>query len=209
MMKKLMTTLWTVGCCLLAAGGLAQEATPQLQGDPDNPVTLKKDAHEYYSMEGDFRVTWPSGCGSLTTRTPQESGLKGAGAQQEYPMSVFCDRHGEKGEGCSVLVVFNARSSAGDPAGPPEVLTRLRAKLQSFGADIVRQQPLAKDFGNGIKAEGIDILAAQPGGSGQVWLRGFLIGSDIFIMSAWDLGGELWSDPEYATFFNSFNLGAE
>lgn len=201
---------------LLAAGSLpvpspvlAQSRMPGVSGDPDNPITPLDRAHEFASLEGDFRVIFPSGCGSVTTRT-LDQGTTGIDVfEEEYPLSVFCDRNGEMGEGCSVVVFFNGKTAEGDPAGPAEVMARMSSKLASYGARIVHQQPLQKDFGDGVLAEGLDVLAAQEGGSGQVWLRGFLIGSDIYIMSAWDLGGNVFNNPDYQTFFNSFQLGAE
>jgi len=42
-----------------------------------------------------------------------------------------------------------------------------------------------------------------------VWLRGLIVGSEVYILSAWSLEGNVWDNPEYMTFFNSFLPGAD
>lgn len=200
-----LSSLATLAMILLGAGTApAQERIKELSGSPDNPLTPLDRAFESASEEGDFRVTWPSGCNGLRTRTPTEAE---PGSGQERPVIVYCDRHGEKGEGCSVTAIFNARDRDGAPTGPQDVMARLQAMLSNLGAEITRQSPVGKEFPDGRLIEGVDVLAAQTGGAGQVWLRGLLSGDTIYILAAWDLGGNLWSNPEYATFFSSFQPG--
>lgn len=202
------TLLVTALLLLLAVPAPAQEKG-ELKGSPDNPLTPLDRAHTTASREGDFRVTWPSGCSQVKTRTPADDSEAATNPEAEYPVMVFCDRHGEKGDGCSVTVVFNARSDDGGPAGPAEVTVRMQRMLRTFGAEIKRQAPLQKDFGQGRLAEGLDVQAAQTGGAGQVWVRGLLVDGVIYILAAWDLGGHVWENPEYITFFNSFQPGVE
>ena len=62
---------------ILALAGVA--AAQEFQSDPDNPVVEKQEPYDYVSSEGEFRVTWPGGCGSrlrqstVGRRAPGES----------------------------------------------------------------------------------------------------------------------------------------
>jgi len=195
---------------LLAAVALPSLGSePQISSDPDNPLTPREDSYEYSSEDGNFRVTWPSGCSRIRVRMPREDEDEEAPDRVEYPVIVSCDRNGEKGEGCSVTVLFNARRPDGSPADPAEVAARMEKMLRNLGAEIQRQAPLSKDFGNGLVVRGLDVLAAQTGGAGKVWLRGLMVEGDVYIMAAWNLKGGIWDDPEYITFFNSFQPGAQ
>jgi len=205
----MVTALAPVLVALLVTCAGAQVEKPVMTGSEDNPLTSVKDAYEFSSLEGDFRVTWPSGCANVRTRSRLEDGSAGDRSDSEYPVIVTCERDGEKGEGCSVTAIFNISSKSGGPVGPGEVIPRLQKMLQRLGAQVQKQAPLNKDFGDGLIAEGIDIQAAQPQGSGQVWLRGLIVGSEVYILSAWSLEGNVWDNPEYMTFFNSFLPGAD
>lgn len=192
---------------LLSGMALGQEKIKGVTGSDENPLTPVEGPFKFKSTEGDFRVIWPSGCHQVLTRTPMDEGEDDW--DQEQPVMVYCDRNGEKGEGCSVTAIFNVQGADGGEASPDQVISRMKKLLTSFGAQITNQQPVKKDFGQGALAEGLDVLASQKGGSGQVWLRGMLIRGDIYIMSAWDLKGSIANDPEYITFFNSFQPGTE
>jgi hypothetical protein len=223
MRTKLMVTTVLLAV-LLAAAAVGQEIQDRPQdrpqdkpegktirsvtGSPENPLTPVDHAFSFTSEEGDFRVIWPSGCSSVKTRTPGGRD-DGGDPEREYPVMVFCDRFGEKGDGCSVTVVFNARSEGGGPVDPPEVMRRMKALLAGFGAEIKRQAPVNKTFADGRVAEGLDVAAAQTDGAGQVWVRGMIIDGVVYILSAWDLAGNVWNNPEYITFFNSFQPGTE
>lgn len=192
---------------LLVPGVWAQTEGNTLTGSEENPLTPVEDSFSFASEDGDFRVIWPSGCANLRTRSPIQDDYSDSDGEKEYPVIVTCDRYGEKGEGCSVTAIFNVKSISGGPVGPAEVIPRLKKMLKSLGAQIQKQKPIRKDFGDGAVAEGIDIQAAQPQGVGQVWLRGLVVHGDVYIMAAWDLGGQVWDNPEYITFFNSFQPG--
>lgn len=206
---KLLGKLLLVAVLIVVGVGPAQaeDRIKSVTGTEENPLTPQNKPFQYTNEDGNFRVTWPSGCSSLNARTRADEDLEDP--NPEYPVMVFCDRNGEKGEGCSVTAIINAHSAEGGPAGPAEVVNRMQNLLREFGAEIKRQAPLQKDFGNGLMVEGLDVQAAQAGGAGQVWLRGLLVEGDIYILSAWDLGGNLWSNPEYANFFNSFLPGTK
>jgi hypothetical protein len=195
-----------LGAVLAGGNGLAGVKSPTLSSSDENPLMPMDRPFDFTSQEGDFQITWPGGCGKLRTRSLVDDGTS---QDKEHPVFVSCDRNGEEGEGCSVSVLFNVKGADGGPAGPAEVVARMESMLVKFGAEIKRQAPLKKDFGDGLVVEGLDLQAAQTGGAGQVWLRGLLVYGDIYILAAWDLGGQLWGNPEYATFFNSFKPGTE
>ena len=54
--------------------------------------------------------------------------------------------------------------------------------------------------------EGIEVQAVHPSGTGDVWIRGWLAGSTVFMLTAWNNEGGLFADPEAADFFASFKL---
>lgn len=191
----------------LAGGAAATDKIQTVKGSEDNPLSPQDKSFSFSSEEGDFRVRWPSGCSQVMTRSRQQDGL--ADRDQEQPVIVYCDRHGEKGAGCSVTALFNVQGADGGVPGPDEVIERMTNVLGGFGADITNQKPLRKDFGDGLVVEGLDLLAAPSSGAGQVWLRGLLIGGDIYLLAAWDQAGEVAHDPEYITFFESFQPGSE
>lgn len=210
-MKVLMYRRWNlivlfvVLAGLLAVPAVAKDQERTFTSDPNNPMTPQDEPYRYTSVDGDFRIIWPSGCSKIKIRTPGDEG----DADSPYPVIVSCDRHGEDGAGCSVMVIFNAQGEDGSPAGPDQVMVNMQNLLRDFGAEVKQQSPLHKDFGEGLIVEGLDVLAAQAGGSGQVWLRGLLVGGDIYLLSAWDLSGKVWNNPEYVNFFNSFQPGTE
>jgi len=159
-----------------------------------------------YTNEGeDFQITFPGGCGKLVTRA-NEPDLFG-GEEWDDIIQVthaYCDRYRKKGEGCSVTATFNLHGKDGSMAGPEHVILRVEDSLSKFGAKVVSQQVIKKDFGNGIIAEGVEVMAKPEEGSGEIWIRGLLIQGDVYIFAAWSEAGEVWKNPDYIMFFNSF-----
>ncbi len=170
---------------------------------PLNPVP--------YANEGrDFQVMFTRGCGKLVTRA-NEPDLFG-GQQWEDIIQVthtYCDRYQTKGEGCSVTAIFNLHDEDNAMAGPEHVISRIEESLKSFGSKIVSQKGIKKDFGTEVIAEGVEVLAHQEKGSGEVWIRGLLIDGDIYILTAWKDQGGVLKNPDYIMFFNSFQPWVE
>jgi len=161
------------------------------------------------SLEGGFQVVFPIGCSKLFQRfNDPEMGEDADSVVQIYPYS--CDRFGEKGAGCWVTATLGLRKADGGPAGADEVVAKVRNVLETFKAVMVQQQPISKDFGEEYgKVEGLEVLARAPQGDGQIWIRGLLYYSDIYVLVAWNEAGELWQDPDYGAFFASFLPYAE
>jgi len=175
----------------------------------DNPLTLGRDPVNFSSKEGDFRITFPSGCGKMVTRIPSEELPDVDGIPAVLITTTFCDRYQEKGEGCSVSSHFNVTSADGGYPESEQVIERVVRALEGMKAAIKKQTHLRKELPDGTIIEGLDVLAADSAGVGQVWVRGLLYEGDIFIISAWKNTGGLWDDPAYLTFFNSFQPGAK
>nr|MEE4269578.1 hypothetical protein [Candidatus Krumholzibacteria bacterium] len=203
-----LSTAVAVGILLLAGGAWAQAASgPLAEGTPENPLIPADQAHDFSSDIGDFRIMMPSGCAKVKTRTREDDSA--SGEYIEETVVVYCDRFGKEGDGCSVTAIFNVEGPEGGMPEAPQVTERLENILKTYGAHVTDQRYLEKEFGDGLKAEGIDLLAARTGGSGQMWLRGMLINGDIYIIAAWNESGGVASNPEYVTFFNSFQPGAD
>ena len=191
---------------LLLLAGIA--GAQEFQGDPDNPVTEVEGPYDYVSSQGEFRVTWPGGCGKLRRRF-NEPDPEADPFTAVMLYHVSCDRYGKEGAGCSVASVFNQLSTDGDMAGPAEVVALIESSLKRFGVQVVQQTPITKEFPDGSKIEGLDVRAMGKDKVGEVWLRGLLSNGDIYLLAAWNLAGGVWDDPEYQAFFASFLPGAE
>lgn len=178
-------------------------ASAQVSGTGENQPELITKPYEYVSQKGEFKVIWPSGCGELMRR--ENDGDPDADPfERVVVFHVYCDQSGQQGVGCSVTAAFNLKGEDGGPAGPAQVVSRMEDQVKSLGVKIERQQPLRREMPDGTVVEGLEILAREPGGSGEAWLRGLLHEGDVFLLSAWNASGGLFADPEYLTFFNSF-----
>ncbi len=189
---------------ILLAGLWAAAAAAQTVGgnDPNRPE-LVQDPYEYVSSKGEFKVTWPSGCGELTRRETADNPDVDP-FEQVLVFNVYCDQNGRHGVGCAVTSIFNLKGQDGGMPGPPEVISRLEDQMKSLGVRIVRQQPIRKELPDGSVVEGLDIQAKEPEGPGEAWLRGLLHDGDVFLLSAWKVTGGLWGDAEFQDFFSSF-----
>lgn len=189
---------------LLAFAASAQD----FQNDPDNPIVEKQEPYAYVSAEGEFRITWPGGCGKLRRRNsipdPEADPFDVVTVSH-----VSCERHGEEGTGCSVTSIFNQLSVDGGIAGPAEVVDRIEEALEKFGVRVVDQTPIVKELPSGEKIEGLDVRAVDTRNVGEVWLRGLLFNGDIYLVAAWNMAGGVWEDPQYQEFFATFQPGVE
>jgi len=174
------------------------------------PEELSKDPVLYTNENGDFQIEFPGGCGKLVTRANEPDLFGGEKWEDIIQVNhVYCDRFQEKGEGCSVTAVYNVHGEDGSMAGPEHVISRVEEVLSEFGAHIVSQKVVKKDFGNGIIAEGVEVMAKPEKGSGEVWIRGLLTDGDIYILAAWNNRGGVWGIPDYISFFSSFQPWTE
>lgn len=194
---------------LLPTLAVAQSTDMGSVQSADNPLTLSDRPVTHSSSEGDFRVTFPSGCSRTITRVPAEDTPEVNGIPGVRVVFTFCDRYQQKGEGCSVTSFFNVTSADGGYPGPDEVVKRVTDLLETMSLGIKKQTHLKKTLPDGTLIEGLDIFAAESSGVGQAWVRGLLYEGDIYVLAAWKNTGGLWENPEYITFFNSFKPGAE
>lgn len=194
---------------LLPALTWAQVDESSVGVESDNKTTMSVNPVHHTSREGEFRITFPGGCGKTVTRVRAEDLPDVDGRPAVNVIFTFCDRYQEKGEGCSVTTHFNVTSGDGGYPEPKQVIDRMMDLLKSMGVSIQKQSPLHKDLDDGTVIEGLEIFAAEGSGSGQAWLRGLIYEGDIYVLSAWKNTGGLWDDPDYITFFNSFQPGIE
>ena len=181
---------------------------PMLNSSADNPSKLSEGPVAHTSVRGEFRVIFPPGCAKIVTKTPSEV----PGSESDQPTVAvtltFCDRYQVKGEGCSVSSFFNVMNKDGGPAGAEEVIERVVRVLDTMNVSVSHEMPVSKTLPDGSVIKGLEVLASDPGGVGQTWVRGLLYEGDVYIMSAWKNTGELWDDPDFQNFFNSFQPGA-
>ncbi|MEN8005844.1 MAG: hypothetical protein ABFS42_02470 [Candidatus Krumholzibacteriota bacterium] len=184
-----------------SAGGISPD---------DIPENLSVKPVDFTSENGDFKITFPGGCGKLVTRSNEPDLFGGEEWDDIIQVTyVFCDRYQTEGEGCSIRATFNLHDQDGGMAGPQHVVTGVEEYLKHFQAKIVRQKAVRREFENGIVAEGVEIHAKPADGPGEVWLRGLLVEGDIYVLAAWNHQGGLWNNPDYMAFFNSFQPWTE
>ncbi len=187
-----------------------REKSPSKLSTGDDPDNLSVNQVVYTNEGGDFKITFPRGCGKLVTRANEPDLFAGEQWDDIVQVSyVYCDRFQKEGEGCSVKSTFNLHGEDGEMAGPEHVVSRVESALKHFQAVIVKQEAVQKQFENGILVEGVEILAKPENSKGEVWIRGLLVQGDVYILTAWKDQGGLWEDPEYITFFNSFQPWTE
>ena len=146
--------------------------------------------------EAGFEIFWPSGCGKINEQI--SSGATRSAARE---FIYTCDQEGEEGRGASVHVMLEAHDRDGDPPRPSLVVSMVERRLQKLGVRPERQRPLRDE-----NAEGVDVQAVEPDGVGEVWIRGLLMGDDIYLLAAWNREGDLFEDPETTDFFYSFRV---
>ncbi len=194
---------------LLPALAWGQVNDSQMDVSSDNPVTIGEKPVAFSSYEGNFRITFPSGCGKVVTRVPSEELPDVDGLPAVKITATYCDRFEKKGEGCSVTSYFNVTNDEGGYPESQQVIDRVLKFLKSMSVTIQKQLPVSKEFPDGTIIEGLDVFASESSGSGQAWVRGLIYEGDIYILSAWKSTGDLWSNPEFVTFFNSFQPGTD
>jgi hypothetical protein len=172
-------------------------AKQRLNDMPDsmNPI-------DYPSSEGQFRVTFPTGCARLQTK--MNTADDGSANVDVRLVFVTCERADTKEEGCQVSANLGAARGLKGKAATDLVLATARKYLDKYTVVPARQTPVRRDFGAHGVVEGIDIQAHPESGTGDVWIRGLLRGDDIYFLVAWKSAGGLLDDPEYGVFFQSF-----
>jgi len=190
-----------------AAGPPAVPAPPvgtkhRLDDVPDsmNPI-------DYPSIEGQFRVTFPTGCARLQTK--MNTAADGSANVDVRLVFVTCQRADTKEEGCQVSASLGAARGLKGQAATDLVTATVQKYLDKYTVIPERQTPVRRDFGAHGVVEGIDIKAHPTSGKGDVWIRGMLRGDDIYFLVAWKAAGGMLDDPEYAVFFQSFQPWAE
>ncbi|MBE0564450.1 MAG: hypothetical protein IH621_00705 [Krumholzibacteria bacterium] len=184
---------------LLASAAWGQ----QVGGTGENRPELITEPYAYVSDQGRFKVTWPGGCGELVRRDRIENPEADLPLQIQV-FNVYCDRDRQHGVGSSVTVLWNLQGEDGGLPGPEQVVPRMENQLKTLGVVIAKQRPIRRDLADGTRIEGLEILATEPEGPGEAWMRGLVHGGDVYILAAWNINGGLFTAPEYVDFFNSF-----
>jgi hypothetical protein len=207
----IMTTKIAALFLMMAMTAVASEpargpvAEPAQDSDIEGSTELSMNPVTYTNEGGDFQIVFPSGCGKLVTRSNEPDLFGGEQWDEIIQVNhVFCDRYQENGEGCSVTATFNLHSEDGSMAGPQHVIIRVQEILAEYGAKVISQDVIKKEYDNGIFIEGVEVKAKPDMGKGEVWVRGLIVEGDIYILTAWNIEGGVWENSDYITFFNSF-----
>lgn len=182
--------------------GVADGVPRKLEDFPDsvNPI-------DHSSPEGRFHTTFPTGCAKLHTR--MNTAADGSADVEVRVVIVNCDRAKAANEGCLVHARLGAARGLKGKAAADVVLAEVDKMLQAYSVNPVRQTPVRRDFGEHGVVEGLDVQARPAGGAGDVWIRGLLLGEDVYVLVAWRAAGGLFEDPEYGVFFEAFRPWAQ
>lgn len=202
-----MKTILLMGLLMWPVLAFCQPSIPKELGTEENRATLSDRPVDYVSEDGEYRVVFPPGCGKIVSKVPDWDSLDSEGNPVAVTYISYCDRYDEKGEGCSVTTFFNLTDGQGGPPGPTQVVERIERMLQGMGVSIIRQQPVKRSLEDGTLVEGVDVLAGEKSGAGEAWLRGLLYNGDIYLLAAWKAEGGLARDPDFISFFQSFEPG--
>lgn len=192
-------------CVPLASGSalaqLTNSGAPGLSGNNDLTESLS-DPTEYDCPEGQFGIIFPAGCSRIHSKSPTvESGEK-------VPVVyVYCDRYNKQGEGYSVNAWMDLVGADGGNPGMAELEVKVKEALSKLGLVVVKQLPLSHEFPSGIKMEGMDLLTRSQDSVGQAWLRGWIVGDRVYLISAWRSSGDLLGQAGLKEYFNSFQPG--
>ena len=156
----------------------------------------------YHSREGRFDVVWPEGCSRIRIRT-QPSRREDPSAPLTH-VYVWCDREEREEEGAAVAVYFDLEDDFGSPPTPRTVIDLVKELMERMGVEIARQRAIRRGV-----LEGVQVFCRRPGGDGTAWIEGFLLGDDVYVLSAWRGAGDLFQDPEIAHVFASFRVETE
>jgi len=167
----------------------AQDSTPTLADQ-----NLTDDGHVRSHASAGFSIYWPGGCGQLL-----ESSSEGATDNAAKEQIYTCEH--STGIGFSVRHYHRAQTRDGLPASPVFVVDLVEHQMKRYGVRPDRQRPLEGGAIQGVEVHGVD-----PAGSGEVWIRGLLVGTEVYILKAWSNQGGLFENVEAADFFHSFQL---
>lgn len=177
---------------------------PVIGSGNDNSVSKTIGPVQHESVEGDFSVLFPSGCGDIHERVKDPQSGEEFKHIIQLTAGAYCERNGAEGEGCSVAAYIDTEPEIGRPANPAFVLDRVQEALQKYSAEILFQKPYRIEVPDGPLMVGVDVLASDADKKGQVWVRGLLVEGDVYVLIAWRAHGELAVDPEIVNFFESF-----
>jgi len=179
-----------------APADTATDSTGQAAG---SGLKVATDEIHGTSFEGKFEVIWPPGCGKIRNRTKAANPDAPIEEQVVETAILFCDRAGYKEEGCQVSAHLNRTGPDGGPPTPDLVIAMANEILDSFQVNVVEQRPLRLNM-----IEGVEVRAVDFDEVGEVWMRALLVGSRIYVLTAWKRNGQLFNDPAYYRFFESF-----
>jgi hypothetical protein len=168
-------------------------ADPQSGGPPGATRIAGREVHH---QEAGFRIFWPAGHGEVQE---QDSGERTVYAAREFIYTI--ESGGRHGSGYSVRVMRHARGRGERAPDARRVVQHIEMTLKRFQVRTARQRPLEQGA-----VQGVEVQAIQPGGPGEVWMRGLLVGTDIYLLLAWDREGGVFEDPAAEAFFASFRL---
>lgn len=160
---------------------------------PDNTTLVDGGQVRTHANAG-FSIYWPAGCGRLRESLSE-------GTTDHAAMEQIYNCEPSPGLGFSVRHYHRAQTRDGLPASPLFVVDLVEHQMKRYGVRPKRQRPL-----EGGPIQGVEVQGVDPAGSGEVWIRGLLVGTDVFVLTAWSNQGDLFENVEAADFFHSFQV---
>jgi hypothetical protein len=151
----------------------------------------------YASTEGRFTVTFPSACSVLDKRANYDD--KG---EAEVPVRILSIECGAAGVHVEARLGA-ARGLAGRAAGEL-VVSEVRRLVAARKATPQQQRALHEEYGERGAVDWFEIEARPESDKGELKVRGYLYGEDIYFLVAGRPSGQVWSEPQYVRFFTDF-----
>lgn len=154
------------------------------------------ESQAYVSAEGRFTVTFPSGCSSLDLRANYDK------AATEVPVRILAVE-------CRVAGVYvearlgAARGLSGSAAGEL-VVAEVRRFIDAHKATPLQKRFLHEEYGERGAVDWFEIEARPKSSKGELKVRGYLYGEDIYFLIADSTTSNAWAEPQFVRFFADF-----
>lgn len=183
----------------LAAGDLpldgwtVRDTTHEDPADPDRSAAGGPSIYP----EAGCSIRWPAGCGRIGRKVSDGATDRAA---REFIFAADCRQ--AEGWRANLHVLRDAHTAQGDPPHPRFVVAIIEERIRDLGARIQRQRPLSD-----AALQGVEVQAVQRGGEGELWIRGFLAGTDVFVLMVWSPAGGVLRSEAAREFLDSLQLG--
>lgn len=160
------------------------------------PTPTKAEGHVMQHPEAGFSIYWPAGCERLNQKESD-----GPTRLAEREVITSCVR---SDLGFTVRLLDRAHDVNGEAPHPRLVVSLIEQQLDRKKLRTVRQRPLES---GGV--QGVEVQAEGRDSQQRAWLRGFLVGTDIYLLMVVGEAEDIFERAEVQDFFYSFDIDGQ